>query len=299
MATARGHRLRRGRGGNPACIRAGRRGGTTVYLTGADEGTDGAKFGAVWGSRLHWQPGPVGGGFWTVTADGSVTREGAAVFSGDLAAITLNQPVVGIAATPSGHGYWLVASDGGIFPFGDARFFRFDGFGAVESAGRRYGGDAVGHGYWLVASDGGIFPFGDARFFGSTGSVRLNQPVVGMAATPSGHGYWLVASDGGIFPLVMPGFRFDGGGALEPAGGGHDDEPDRPWLLVGRVRTAASSPSATPTSSDLEEGRDCRNRRSGWSTPTPKTAIGWPSPVGRSVPSAMPPTSSPDRPHVR
>ncbi|MGZ7023851.1 MAG: hypothetical protein ACXVJ3_21650, partial [Ilumatobacteraceae bacterium] len=36
--------------------------------------------------------------------------------------IRLNQPVVGIVATPTGHGYWLVASDGGIFSFGDARF---------------------------------------------------------------------------------------------------------------------------------------------------------------------------------
>ena len=35
----------------------------------------------------------------------------------------LNQPIVGMAATPSGQGYWLVASDGGIFSFGDARFY--------------------------------------------------------------------------------------------------------------------------------------------------------------------------------
>ena len=34
----------------------------------------------------------------------------------------LNQPVVGMAATPDGGGYWLVASDGGIFSFGDAGF---------------------------------------------------------------------------------------------------------------------------------------------------------------------------------
>ena len=27
----------------------------------------------------------------------------------------LNQPVVGMAATPDGKGYWLVASDGGVF----------------------------------------------------------------------------------------------------------------------------------------------------------------------------------------
>jgi hypothetical protein len=34
----------------------------------------------------------------------------------------LNQPVVGMAATPDGGGYWLVASDAGIFTFGDAQF---------------------------------------------------------------------------------------------------------------------------------------------------------------------------------
>jgi hypothetical protein len=35
----------------------------------------------------------------------------------------LNQPIVGMAATPDGKGYWLVASDGGIFSFGDASFY--------------------------------------------------------------------------------------------------------------------------------------------------------------------------------
>ena len=35
----------------------------------------------------------------------------------------LNQPIVGMAATPTGDGYWLVASDGGIFAYGDAGFF--------------------------------------------------------------------------------------------------------------------------------------------------------------------------------
>ena len=35
----------------------------------------------------------------------------------------LNQPIVGMASTPSGNGYWLVARDGGIFSFGDAHFY--------------------------------------------------------------------------------------------------------------------------------------------------------------------------------
>ncbi|MDP9403683.1 MAG: hypothetical protein M3P85_10200, partial [Actinomycetota bacterium] len=34
----------------------------------------------------------------------------------------LNQPIVGMAATPSGRGYWLVGADGGVFAFGDAVF---------------------------------------------------------------------------------------------------------------------------------------------------------------------------------
>ena len=36
--------------------------------------------------------------------------------------IHLNQPIVGMAATPDGGGYWMVASDGGVFSFGDAAF---------------------------------------------------------------------------------------------------------------------------------------------------------------------------------
>ncbi len=35
----------------------------------------------------------------------------------------LNQPIVGMAATPNGLGYWEVASDGGIFTFGAAAFY--------------------------------------------------------------------------------------------------------------------------------------------------------------------------------
>ena len=39
------------------------------------------------------------------------------------AALAVNRPVVGMAATPDGRGYWMVASDGGIFAFGDAHFY--------------------------------------------------------------------------------------------------------------------------------------------------------------------------------
>jgi SpoIID/LytB domain protein len=144
---------------------------------------------------------PSGGlsGYWVVGSDGGIFTFGDAQFAGSTGNLKLNQPILGLAATPTGGGYWLVASDGGIFTFGDARFFGSTGALRLNQPVVGMATTVPGQGYWLVASDGGIFSFGDAQFFGSTGAIRLNQPVVGMAATPSGKGYWLVASDGGIF----------------------------------------------------------------------------------------------------
>ncbi|MGQ0520892.1 MAG: DUF7948 domain-containing protein [Actinomycetota bacterium] len=141
-------------------------------------------------------------GYWTVASDGGIFAFGGAQFHGSTGAIRLNQPVVGMAATPSGRGYWLVASDGGIFAFGDAAFRGSTGGVRLNRPVVGMAATRTGKGYALVASDGGIFAFGDAQFHGSTGALRLNQPVVGMAATPSlgaFNGYWLVAADGGIF----------------------------------------------------------------------------------------------------
>jgi len=120
-------------------------------------------------------------------------------YLGDLTTVNLNQPIVGMAPTPSGGGYWMVASDGGIFSFGDAQFYGSTGAIHLNKPIVGIAATPDGKGYWMVASDGGIFSFGDAQFYGSTGAIHLNKPIVGMASTPDGKGYWLVASDGGIF----------------------------------------------------------------------------------------------------
>jgi hypothetical protein len=80
---------------------------------------------------------------------------------GSAGGVRLNQPIVGMDATPDGGGYWLVASDGGIFPFGDAAGFGSTGGTRLNQA--IVGMDATpdGGGYWLVAADGGVFRFGD------------------------------------------------------------------------------------------------------------------------------------------
>ena len=138
-------------------------------------------------------------GYYQVDSSGNVANTGDAGWYGDAGGMTLNHPIVGMAATGDGGGYWLVASDGGIFNYGDAGFFGSTGAIHLNKpiVGMERTVDAQG--YWLVATDGGIFSYGDAPFYGSTGAIQLNQPIVGMAATPDGGGYWLVASDGGIF----------------------------------------------------------------------------------------------------
>ena len=62
-------------------------------------------------------------GYRLVASDGGMFTFGDASYDGSKGGFHLNEPIVGIAATPSGHGYWLVASDGGIFTFGDANYY--------------------------------------------------------------------------------------------------------------------------------------------------------------------------------
>src|SRR5205823_2216063 len=124
-------------------------------------------------------------GPWAVALDGGIFGS---PFFGSMGAKHLNQPIVGMAATPSGQGYWMVASDGGIFTFGDARFFGSMGDKPLNKPIVGMASTPTGLGYWLVANDGGIFTFGDAKFLGSTGDMQLNRPIVGMAATATGQG---------------------------------------------------------------------------------------------------------------
>ena len=79
----------------------------------------------------------------------------------------LNQPIVGMAATPDGGGYWLVAADGGIFAFGDAAFYESTGGMHLNQPIVGMAATPDGRGYYLVAADGGIFCFGTAQFFGA------------------------------------------------------------------------------------------------------------------------------------
>ena len=86
-----------------------------------------------------WPPPPTAGatGWWPPTAASSPSATPPS--TARPAASHLNQPIVGMAATPDGGGYWLVASDGGIFTFGDAAFYGSTGGHAPQPADRGHG----------------------------------------------------------------------------------------------------------------------------------------------------------------
>ena len=144
-------------------------------------------------------------GYWTNGGDGGVFAFGRARFLGADGAGSLNQQVVGMAATPDGGGYWQVAKDGGVFAYGDARFLGSAGDINLSAPVVGIAATPSGNGYWLAAADGGVFTYGDAHYFGSP--RNLSWPVTGIAATPDGHGYWLVAADGGVFAYGDAGFH--------------------------------------------------------------------------------------------
>src|SRR5260221_12316425 len=137
-----------------------------------------------------------------VARDGGIFPFGDAGGHGSTGNIHLNQPVVGMAPTPSGRGYWLVASDGGIFPFGDAA--------ALGSASALRSVAAVaptptGAGYWAVSSDGALAAFGDAADLGHpTGT--LSRPIVGLAVLPAGASGAVpgTPADSGAGPVPTP-----------------------------------------------------------------------------------------------
>jgi hypothetical protein len=143
------------------------------------------------------RPAAAQNGYLTVASDGGIFAFGQD-FCGSTGGITLNRPVVGMAAVPRQGGYWLVASDGGVFSYGNAQFYGSTGSLRLNAPVVGMAATPDGGGYWLVASDGGIFSYGDAGFYGSAASTP-GQDIVGLAATPDGQGYWEVSTTGRVF----------------------------------------------------------------------------------------------------
>ena len=180
----------------------------------------------------------VGRGYWLFGGDGGVFAFGDAKFFGSTGARRLNQPIVGMAPTPSGKGYWLVARDGGVFCFGDAKFFGSTGAMRLNSPVLGLTPTSTGKGYWLYARDGGDLLLRRREVLRARpAAMRLNRPIVGMAARPQDDGYWMTASDGGIFAFGHA--PFHGSGASQPR--------SAPCVSITRRPPAAGTRCCSPT----------------------------------------------------
>ena len=174
------------------------------------------------------------------------------------------------AATPTVSGYTLINSAGGVFDFGAA-----PAVGGIlgESSSPVVGiaPDSTGKGYWVATANGGVFSVGDAKFYGSAGAMTLKAPIVAIVPTNDGGGYYLIGADGGVLTFGDAKYYGSAGnlalaspivGASVTADGG---------ATTSSARTAACSPSVTPSSPAR----------------CPRPSAG-PPPTGR--PSASPPT---------
>jgi len=139
---------------------------------------------------------------WCACAPAFGATVSGAPYMGSASNLGLNQPIVGMAATPGGKGYWLVAADGGIFTFGTARYrgsatWRTDPAPVVGIATT-----PSGLGYWIASGGGGTMAFGDARPFGMQ-MPPAQGGVVAIAASPR-NGYWLATRDGTVGTSAAP-----------------------------------------------------------------------------------------------
>ena len=109
--------------------------------------------------------------------------------------VRLNQPIVGMAATPTGRGYWLVAADGGIFSFGDAAFY--GSTGAMRLNQPIVGMAATPDRPGLLARRERRRHLQLRRRRASTAPPAASASTSRSSAwprRPTGRGYWLVAS---------------------------------------------------------------------------------------------------------
>jgi hypothetical protein len=175
-----------------------------------------------------------------VAADGGIFSYGDAQFYGSTGAIRLNQPIVGMAATPDGKGYWLVAADGGIFSYGDAAFYGSTGALVLNKPIVGMAPTPNDQGYWLVASDGGIFSFGNAQFYGSEGGTGIN--ALGIVVSPLVTGYTLVQLDGTASKFPTP-----SAASSQDTGTGFTTQPTVTSTAPGAAALADDcQPAATP-----------------------------------------------------
>jgi len=176
-------------------------------------------------------PAPVGG-YWMAAADGGVFTHGDAAFHGSQGGRRLNQPVVGVAATPGGSGYYLAARDGGVFTHGDAAF-------AGSAGSLRLNAPVVGiatppaHARAAIQNQAGS-QIGHVTFTQVGQRVRVRAHVTGLEPRSEFHGFHIHTNGSCTGDFVA-----SAGGHWNPAGAPHGDHAgDLPVLYADAAGVA-------------------------------------------------------------
>ena len=144
-------------------------------------------------------------------------------------------------------GYWMLEHRGAVHAFGGAdrvgqRVVPAFGSPHIEPTG-------TGNGYWLVDADGHVFAFGDARRYGNAGALLAGEVVTSFRrhepGTATGCSRVAAASCRSATRGSTATFANI---ALNGSVIGSVATPDRSRRTTWLRRTAASSPSETPSS---------------------------------------------------
>ncbi len=225
-------------------------------------------------------------GYWEVASDGGVFAFGGAGFYGSQGGKPLNEPIVGIAATPTGRatGRWpaTAGSSTTATPTTTARSAGRTSTGPSSASRPRRAATATG--WWppTAASSPSATPGSTAPRAASRSTSRSSA----SPPTPTGNGYWLVASDGGVFTFGDASFYGSEGGkplnkpivgiAATPSGSGY-------WLVASDGGIFAFGDAGFFGS---QGGKPLNKPIVGIAATPAATATGWPAPTAGSSTSA-------------
>ena len=169
-----GPRHRHGSVGRPRlCHRAGHRSGQLDATSRSSGTTTPRRLSGTSPVRRHrWGRAAGSGATGWLPPTAASSPSATPTFYGSMGGQPLNEPVVGMAATPDDGGYWEVASDGGIFSLRGRPFLGLDGRPATEPAHGGHGRHPrwrAGTGRWppTAASSPSATPLSTARWAAS------------------------------------------------------------------------------------------------------------------------------------
>ncbi len=226
--------------------------------------------------------------------DGGLFTYGDASFYGSAGGLSLNQPIVGMAATPDGQGYWFVAADGGVFTYGDAAFHGSAGGMPAQQARRRHGRHPDRPGLLARRRRRGDLQLRGRRVLRvDRRHDAQHSPSSAWPPRPTGKGYWLVGADGGIFTYGDAAFYGSAGGMTLNApvvGMAATGDDGGYWLVASDGGIFTYGDARVPR---LHREHDPLKPIVGMATTSDGGATGCSVATVASSPTATPPTTAP------